>query len=721
MKDLFSKNYKISWRRTYLPLLIVPLILGIVLSIMVFSVTRRQLSQAGQMSVEKFRTQASSIINELKIVNDSLLSNEQFVYLINQEIVSENDISVITRSIRNTLSKNSYVQDALVISKQHNKTYTGNAHYNYDSFVSLLQSDIAFIGDTDAFTEDDLKEGWAVPKNTYSAPFFVSYIHNEEGKKTATLVVVLNKAYLYRSLFVTNSDFCCMYNSDFLISSYIKSEPDTDYTSPSEISKLVGSPVEVFSVSDEHYTYLTALKRDDFYRPLYIILIAFVVYLLIVLLFAVIHIRNNNRREKAFFSSLVSELPQPASENADLDSIFSSIKNALDNYKEEHVAFSEQRKYKDLENLTQGYPNRSISSADAESMDIDPNAICFYMVRLHLSEEGILNPSHRNDLTCIIAESALNGFADGAFKAVCFPHRNNDVCAVLNVYKEEMTAEEVHQVIDHARTLMEKDYGIIFTCALSEAVTDITDIPKAFQDTIDLLRFVHAIDSNAGFISADELQDSPTFLIKGEFLKQLQILSGTLLIGKFDIIPDLVDAILEEHVAPLRKNYSLADERLQCIINMLHEAPLPANLSEDQVEELHNVLRSADSIAALSQAVHSCFETLQNADSDTIVDKAFDYISEQISSDMLSVPAIAEHVGVSVQHLSKRFKENTGMTMVEYINQYRSKKAQELLADTSLNISQIAEQTGYTNNVTFTRNFKKYVGCTPSEYREKIN
>jgi len=62
MKDLFSKNYKISWRRTYLPLLIVPLILGIVLSIMVFSVTRRQLSQTGQMSVEKFRTQASSIL-----------------------------------------------------------------------------------------------------------------------------------------------------------------------------------------------------------------------------------------------------------------------------------------------------------------------------------------------------------------------------------------------------------------------------------------------------------------------------------------------------------------------------------------------------------------------------------------------------------------------------------------------------------------------------------
>mgnify|MGYP002624274892 FL=1 len=59
------------------------------------------------------------------------------------------------------------------------------------------------------------------------------------------------------------------------------------------------------------------------------------------------------------------------------------------------------------------------------------------------------------------------------------------------------------------------------------------------------------------------------------------------------------------------------------------------------------------------------------------------------------------------------------MTMVEYINQYRISLSLELLAGTDLNVNAISEQTGYTNTVTFTRNFKRYVGCTPSEYRQK--
>ena len=78
---------------------------------------------------------------------------------------------------------------------------------------------------------------------------------------------------------------------------------------------------------------------------------------------------------------------------------------------------------------------------------------------------------------------------------------------------------------------------------------------------------------------------------------------------------------------------------------------------------------------------------------------------------------IAEYAGVSVQHLSRLFKAEKNMTMVEYINQFRVSRAKELLVSSDLTITEIAEQTGYFNNGTFIRNFKKYVGCTPSEYR----
>jgi len=721
MKIRFWNNKSnISWRRFYLPLIILPTILGIILSITVFIVTRGQLNRTGQITVEKFSAQASGVLNELKITNDSLMSNDQLISLLTHDILNESDLYTIVRILRNQLNRSSYVQDTMVISSKHDKTYTSDGYYSYSSAMPLLVRAGALPSEYEPFIEDDLHEGWSVPDNGYSSPYFVSYIYNSDAEKTGTLVIILNKAYLYRSLFSTNSDYCCMYNKDFLISSIFNTDTGIDYTSKADISRLVGSPVEIFSAEDEHYDYLVALKRSDFLRPLYIIIIAFALYFLVVLIFAAIHIRNSNRREKEFFSSLISELPQPVSSNDDLATIFASIRNALENYKEEHQAFSEQQKYSNLEKLAMDYSSASIDGAEAAAMDIDSSALCYYMIRFHYSEEGIMNPAHRRDLTCIITETSMNGFAEGRFKAVCFPQKNGDVCGILNVYDKDLKAEDIHVIVRHVRTLMEKDYGIVFKCSLSAAVTNINDIPKAFQETLDLFRFVRAIDSNVRFVSADDMKNSPTFLIKDKYLKQLQILSGTLLLGKYDLVPGMVDTMLEEHVAPLRQNFSMANERLQCIINILHETPLPGHLSEEEVRTFHDRLSQADSIAALSQTAHEEFSILQSVDiADSIVEKAQDYITEQISNDMLSVPEIAEHVGVSVQHLSKRFKETTGMTMVEYINLYRINKAKDLLSTTNLNQSEISAQAGYCNNVTFTRNFKKYVGCTPSEYRNR--
>lgn len=722
MKNLYNKKYKFSWRHTYLPLLIVPLILGLILSVMVFQVTRGQMRQTGQMSVEKFYTQASSIVNELNIVRDSLLSNDQFIEIITRDSVSDQDVRAVIRMIHNSLSKNAYIQETIIVSKSLGMTYTGDAHYSYTSFEALMLQAVGYIDRTVTITEDSLEEGWGIPINDYSSPYLVSFINDSEGNKKATMVVVLNKAYLYRSLFVTNSAFCCMYNSDFLISSKLNSDPDYDYTSASDISRLVGGPVELFSLEDEHFTYLTALKRSDFYRPLYIILISFGAYFLVILIFAAIHIRNANKREKEFFSSLIDELPQPETKrsNSDINAIFESISTALNNYKEEHTAFSEQKKYNNLNMLALGYPSIDIYDESAGSMDIDLNAKCYYMARFHYSEVGIMDSAHRNDLTCIITETSLNGFAGGRFKAVCFPLRNGDVCGILNVYKDDLKSKDIRIEIQNVMKMLSKDYGIVFKCSLSAPVTDTKDIPPAFNETLDLFRFIRAVDSNMAIISADEMMHSPAYLIRGEYLKQMQILAGTLLLGKFELVPGMVDAILEEHVATLRKNYIYADERLKNVISLLLETPLPSYVTSEEAEELRSRLRAADSISTLSQIVHDFFGSLSSTENvDTLVEKTRDYIAGQISNDMLSVPEIAEHAGVSVQHLSKRFKMSTGMTMVEYINTYRINMAKDLLASTDLNQMQIAEQTGYCNNVTFIRNFKKYVGCTPSEYRAR--
>jgi len=65
------------------------------------------------------------------------------------------------------------------------------------------------------------------------------------------------------------------------------------------------------------------------------------------------------------------------------------------------------------------------------------------------------------------------------------------------------------------------------------------------------------------------------------------------------------------------------------------------------------------------------------------------------------------------------FRKYTGLTFSEYINKLRMEKACELLANTSLSISEVAEKSGYPDYFYFSKLFKKVYGITPTDFRKE--
>ena len=65
------------------------------------------------------------------------------------------------------------------------------------------------------------------------------------------------------------------------------------------------------------------------------------------------------------------------------------------------------------------------------------------------------------------------------------------------------------------------------------------------------------------------------------------------------------------------------------------------------------------------------------------------------------------------------FKEQAGMTYVQYLQKVRLEKAMELLADPSKSVQTICEETGYKNITWFYKLFHERYGLTPKQYREK--
>lgn len=100
------------------------------------------------------------------------------------------------------------------------------------------------------------------------------------------------------------------------------------------------------------------------------------------------------------------------------------------------------------------------------------------------------------------------------------------------------------------------------------------------------------------------------------------------------------------------------------------------------------------------------------------VNKVILYINDEIETD-LTVEDIAKQFAISTSHLSRIFREHTGVTLVEYLNIRKVEECQYFLRTTNKSISDISDSFHFCNQSYFTRIFKKYTGLTPKQYRDK--
>ena len=100
-----------------------------------------------------------------------------------------------------------------------------------------------------------------------------------------------------------------------------------------------------------------------------------------------------------------------------------------------------------------------------------------------------------------------------------------------------------------------------------------------------------------------------------------------------------------------------------------------------------------------------------------MVDEVIKYIEENYGDEDISLNSMASVVNVSPNHLSMIFSQQTGVTFIKYLTDYRMNRARELLKCTNLRSSEIAEKVGYHDPHYFSYSFKKMYGITPTQYR----
>ncbi len=84
------------------------------------------------------------------------------------------------------------------------------------------------------------------------------------------------------------------------------------------------------------------------------------------------------------------------------------------------------------------------------------------------------------------------------------------------------------------------------------------------------------------------------------------------------------------------------------------------------------------------------------------------------------VAELAKRAGVSVATLERRIRQNFGTTPRSFLAEIRINEAAKLLKESNLNVSEIADRTGYESAASFTRAFRRRQGVAPGEFRRRF-
>lgn len=171
-------------------------------------------------------------------------------------------------------------------------------------------------------------------------------------------------------------------------------------------------------------------------------------------------------------------------------------------------------------------------------------------------------------------------------------------------------------------------------------------------------------------------------ILKARLLELLSVLSRAAVEGGVDI-----DTMLEKNLAYVNKVMQIDDQEDLC-----------AWIS-----------------AALNEFIELVYSS-QDARKMTQIRPAIDYIHGHYS-EPITLAEIAKASHLSISRLAHLFKEQMGITPIDYVTGVRIERAKELLLGTDQSCTEICFEAGYTNHSYFTRTFKALVGMTPRQFR----
>ena len=210
-------------------------------------------------------------------------------------------------------------------------------------------------------------------------------------------------------------------------------------------------------------------------------------------------------------------------------------------------------------------------------------------------------------------------------------------------------------------------------------------------------------------------------------LESEQELLGKVKIGDRTGAKEILNSILGTILFHNPGELGILKARLLELLSILSRSAVEGGVDVDvmlgknlaYVNKVMRINNQEDLCAWISTALNEFIELVyssQDARKVTQIRPAINYIDANYDKP-ITLAEIARASYLSVSRLAHLFKEQMGITIIDYLTSVRIERAKQLLLATDQNCTEICFQVGYNNQSYFTRTFKELVGMTPRQFR----
>lgn len=292
------------------------------------------------------------------------------------------------------------------------------------------------------------------------------------------------------------------------------------------------------------------------------------------------------------------------------------------------------------------------------------------------------------------------------------------ICIIINVPQNE-SLENILENIKNVISIFSYDSDLVnITVGIGRIYPYLMGINKSYNEAFKALSTLSPLsEENVKVYSNNLFEKKFNYSINDEN-KLYNYLIGCY---KNEAI-DLINLIIEEN----EQNLSHTSLKLLylSIYNTISRVATEKKVSiskimdNDYIDLESNIIDySTAAIDDFIKKVVSKLSEVNKINSKFDINETITYVNEHYTEDIY-LEKIAQMFNISDKHLSKVFKNSTGVSFHIYVSNLRITKSKNLLLETDLSVIKIGEMVGFSTHSTFFRIFKKFEGINPTQFRE---